>query len=126
MIKELWKWIWELIRDLFTFEWSHLAYDIQNIWWYLIYGFAFSDIQDMDAYLTKKTNKMLDKFIKYHFAFPYWDKDSKQYDKDLYEMKHLSSILFTVEFEDLKPQTQVKLQNRYVNLLKKYYYTLWF
>lgn len=126
MIKELWKWIWELIRDIFTFEWNHIIYDIQNIWWYLIYGFTFSDIQDMDSYLTKKTNKMLDKFIKYHFGFPHWDKDSMQYDKDLDEMKHLSSILFTAEFEDLKPQIQEKLQNRYVNLLKKYYYTLWF
>lgn len=126
MIKELWKWIWELIRDIFTFEWNHIIYNIQNIWWYLIYGFTYSDIQDMDTYLTKKINKMLDKFIKYHFGFPSWDKDSKQYNKDLEEMKQLSSILFTAEFEDLSLKTQEQFQNRYVNLLKKYYYTFWF
>ncbi len=125
MIKELFYWIWELVKDLFTFKWKYLAYDVQNLYWYLIYGFTYSDIQDMDKYIGKRIAKMLSKFISNTIGYPDGI-TNEQYIKDLREMQHLAELMWTQEFEDLKFETQEHLQNRFQNLLKKYFFHLWF
>ena len=125
MIKELFYWIWELIKDLFTFKWKYLAYDIQNLYWYLIYGFTYSDIQDMDKYIGKRIAKMLEKFNSNTIEFIINTQNDKSI-KDLREMQHLAELMWTQEFEDLKFETQEHLQNRFQNLLKKYFFHLWF
>ena len=125
MIKELFYWIWELIKDLFTFKWKYLAYDIQNLYWYLIYGFTYSDIQDMDKYIGKRIAKMLEKFNSNTVEFVINTQNEKSI-KDLNEMQHLAELMWTQEFEDLKFETQEHLQNRFQNLLKKYFFHLWF
>lgn len=125
MIKELFHWIWELVKDLFTFQWKYLAYDIQNLYWYLIYGFTYSDIQDMDKYIGKRMAKMLEKFNSNTVEFVINVQNDKSI-KDLKEMQHLAELMWTQEFEDLKFETQEHLQNRFQNLLKKYFFHLWF
>lgn len=122
MIKELSYCICELIKDLFTFKWKYLAYDIQNLYWYLIYGFTYSDIQDMDKYIGKRIAKMLEKFNSNAIEFRHNENNIK----DLKEMQHLAELMWTQEFEDLKFETQEHLQNRFQNLLKKYFFHLWF
>ena len=125
MIKELFYWIWELIKDLFTFKWKYLVYDVQNLYWYLIYGFTYSDIQDMDKYIGKRMAKMLEKFNSNTVEFVINTQNDKSI-KDLREMQHLAELMWTQEFEDLKFETQEHLQNRFQNLLKKYFFHLWF
>ena len=125
MIKELFHWIWELVKDLFTFKWKYLVYDIQNLYWYLIYGFTYSDIQDMDKYIGKRIAKMLEKFNSNTIEFIINTQNDKSI-KDLKEMQHLAELMWTQEFEDLKFETQEHLQNRFQNLLKKYFFHLWF
>ena len=125
MIKELFYWIWELIKDLFTFKWKYLVYDVQNLYWYLIYGFTYSDIQDMDKYIGKRIAKMLEKFNSNTIEFIINTQNDKSI-KDLREMQHLAELMWTQEFEDLKFETQEHLQNRFQNLLKKYFFHLWF
>ena len=125
MIKELFHWIWELIKDLFTFKWKYLAYDVQNLYWYLVYGFTYSDIQDMDKYIGKRIAKMLEKFNSNTVEFVINTQNDKSI-KDLNEMQHLAELMWTQEFEDLKFETQEHLQNRFQNLLKKYFFHLWF
>lgn len=125
MIKELFHWIWELVKDLFTFKWKYLVYDIQNLYWYLIYGFTYSDIQDMDKYIGKRIAKMLEKFNSNTVEFVINTQNDKSI-KDLREMQHLAELMWTQEFEDLKLETQEHLQNRFQNLLKKYFFHLWF
>ena len=122
MIKELSYCICELTKDLFTFKWKYLAYDIQNLYWYLIYGFTYSDIQDMDKYIGKRIAKMLEKFNSNAIEF----RHNQNNIKDLKEMQHLAELMWTQEFEDLKFETQEHLQNRFQNLLKKYFFHLWF
>lgn len=122
MIKELSYCICELIKDLFTFKWKYLAYDIQNLYWYLIYGFTYSDIQDMDKYIGKRIAKMLEKFNSNAIEFRHNENNIK----DLKEIQHLAELMWTQEFEDLKFETQENLQNRFQNLLKKYFFHLWF
>lgn len=122
MIKELFHCVCELIKDLFTFKWKYLAYDIQNLYWYLIYGFTYSDIQDMDKYIGKRIAKMLEKFNSNTIEFRHNENNIK----DLKEMQHLAELMWTQEFEDLKFETQEHLQNRFQNLLKKYFFHLWF
>ena len=122
MIKELSYCICELTKDLFTFKWKYLAYDIQNLYWYLIYGFTYSDIQDMDKYIGKRIAKMLEKFNSNAIEFRHNENNIK----DLKEMQHLAELMWTQEFEDLKFETQEHLQNRFQNLLKKYFFHLWF
>ena len=125
MIKELFHWIWELVKDVFTFKWKYLLYDIQNLYWYLIYGFTYSDVQDMDKYIGTRIGKMLEKFVPSTVGFP--DKMTHEhYIKDLQELEKLATLLWTPEFEDLKWQTQDNLKNRFENLLKKYFFHLWF
>ena len=125
MIKELFHWILEFVKDLFTFQWKYLAYDIQNLYWYLIYGFTYSDIQDMDKYIGKRMAKMLEKFNSNTIEFIINTQNDKSI-KDLREMQHLAELMWTQEFEDLKFETQEHLQNRFQNLLKKYFFHLWF
>lgn len=122
MFKELFYCVCELIKDLFTFKWKYLAYDIQNLYWYLIYGFTYSDIQDMDKYIGKRIAKMLEKFNSNAIEFRHNENNIK----DLKEMQHLAELMWTQEFEDLKFETQEHLQNRFQNLLKKYFFHLWF
>lgn len=125
MIKELFYWIYELVKDLFTFRWKYLAYDVQNLYWYLIYGFTYSDIQDMDKYIGKRMAKMLEKFNSNTVEFVINTQNDKSI-KDLNEMQYLAELMWTQEFEDLKFETQEHLQNRFQNLLKKYFFRLWF
>ena len=125
MIKELFTWIWEIIKDFFTLQWKYLAYDIQNLYWYLIYGFTYSDIQDMDKYIGKRIAKMLEKFNSNTVEFIINTQNDKSI-KDLREMQHLAELMWTQEFEDLKLETQEHLQNRFQNLFKKYFFHLWF
>lgn len=122
MIKELFYCVCELAKDLFTFKWKYLTYDIQNLYWYLIYGFTYSDIQDMDKYIGKRIAKMLEKFNSNAIEF----RHNQNNIKDLKEMQHLAELMWTQEFEDLKFETQEHLQNRFQNLLKKYFFHLWF
>lgn len=122
MIKELFHCVWELVKDLFTFKCKYLVYDIQNLYWYLIYGFTYSDIQDMDKYIGKRIAKMLEKFNSNVIEFGH----SENNIKDLKEMQHLAELMWTQEFEDLKFETQEHLQNRFQNLFKKYFFYLWF
>ena len=125
MIKELFHCVWELVKDLFTFKWKYLVYDIQNLYWYLIYGFTYSDIQDMDKYIGKRIAKMLEKFNSNTVEFVINTQNDKSI-KDLKEMQYLAELMWTQEFEDLKFETQEHLQNRFQNLLKKYFFHLWF
>lgn len=125
MIKELFIWIWEIIKDFFTLQWKYLVYDIQNLWWYLIYGFTYSDIQDMDKYLASKMSIMLPKFIKNTINYPD-NKTRESYKKDLQELLDLSIFIYSDKFENLKITTQGIKYNRFKNLLSKYWFHLWF
>ena len=74
MIKELFHWVWELVKDLFTFKWKYLIYDIQNLYWYLIYGFTYSDIQDIiqgNHYNTEHTI-IFQAHPYYLYQYPFW------------------------------------------------------
>ena len=125
MIKELFIWIWEIIKDFFTLQWKYLVYDIQNLWWYLIYGFTYSDIQDMDKYLASKMSIMLPKFIKNTINYPD-NKTRESYKKDLQELLDLSIFIYSDKFENLKITTKGIKYNRFKNLLSKYWFHLWF
>ena len=125
MIKELWHWIWQLIKGLFTFKYSRISYDVTNLYWYLRYGFAYWDIQDMDQYLAQRINKMLPLFRKYTCGIPD-QMSAKQYYDDLHQLEHLAGFIFTAEFEDLHWNEQINIKNRFLNLLKKHFYHLWF
>jgi len=125
MIKELFKWIFEIFKDFFTLRWKYLVYDIQNLYWYLIYGFTYSDIQDMDKYLANRISIMLSKFIENTVGYPD-NITPKCYKKDLQELADLASFVYSDEFEDLKSKTQDIKKNRFKNLLSKYWFHLWF
>ena len=123
MIRELFTWIWEIIKDFFTLQWKYLVYDIQNLWWYLIYGFAYSDIQDMDKYLANRISMMLPKFIENTIGYP--DNTTPEfYKKDLKELVDLVNFIYSDKFEDLKFTTQDIKHNRFKNLLSKYWFHL--
>lgn len=121
MIKELFHWTIQLIFGLFTFKPSRIKYDFTNLYWYLRYGFTYWDIQDLDQYLTTKISKMLP----FYRAFSNQEWDNKQHG-DLCELQDLSERIFTYEFEMSNPFEQIKLKNRFLNLLKEYYFSLWF
>lgn len=121
MIKELFHWTIQLIFGLFTFKPSRIKYDFANLYWYLRYGFTYWDIQDLDQYLTIKISKMLP----FHRAFSNQEWDSKKH-IELCELQALSERIFTYEFEMLNPFEQIKLKNRFLNLLHKYYFSFWF
>lgn len=125
MIKELFKWVFEIIKDFFTLRWKYLAYDIQNLYWYLIYGFTYSDIQDMDKYLAHKLSVMLPKFIRNTVGYPD-NMTPESYKKDLEELADLASFIYSNKFEDSKWKTQNIKKNRFKNLLSKYWFHLWF
>ena len=82
MIKELLHWILQLIIGLFTLKPSRISYDFKNLYYYLRYGFAYWDIQDLDEYLTKRIAKMLP-FIKWRFF-----ENSKEYN-EINELENL-------------------------------------
>lgn len=119
MIKELFHWTIQLIFGLFTFKPSRIKYDFTNLYWYLRYGFTYWDIQDLDEYLTKRIAKMIP-FIKGRFF-----ENSKEY-HEIIELENLSNYIFSYDFENLNYNKQQKLRNRFTNLLKKYYFKLWF
>ena len=123
MIKELFKWIFEIIKDFLTLRWKYLVYDIQNLYWYLIYGFSYSDVQDMDKYLSNKISIMLPKFIENTVGYPD-NMTPESYKKDLQELADLASFVYSNEFEDLKWKTQDIKKNRFKNLLLKYWFHL--
>ena len=125
MIKKLFNLILELIKDIITFNYDFIKYDVKNLYWYLIYEFTYSDIQDMDAYITHKYKTMLPKFIKYGIGRP-TNVDEIQYDKDLKELLDLSKFLFSENYYKSGMSTQIIKQNRFRNLLHKYYFDFWF
>ena len=132
MIKELWKWVSELFVDFYTFEWQHLGYDLKNIYWYLKYGFTFSDIQDMDIYLKNKIADMLGQFIKYNLGVPFnsydddYEANKEKYNAELIELKELTRYINKPEFEDLEFEKQDELNKRFLELLNKHFFHLWF
>lgn len=125
MIKELLHWIWMIIYNVITFHWSHLDYHFTNLWWYLKYGFTYYDLQDMDWYLAKKISVMLDKFVIYTIGYPSGI-TQEQYIKELKELKYLCDTIWTPKFEDLHWKEQINRKNRCINLIRKYFFHLWF
>lgn len=127
MIKELFYLLFEIIKDIFVLKWNYLGYDFKNLFWYLFYGFTYSDIQDLDVYLSSKISKTLEKYIIYSKnSYPIFEKDYPNFLLKINRIKHLSYIFSNQIEEDLNEEDKIKLREEFLNLLIKYYFYLWF
>lgn len=127
MIKELFCLLFEIIKDIFILKWNHLGYDFKNLFWYLFYGFTYSDIQDLDVYLSSKISKTLEKYIIYSKnSYPIFEKDCYSFLLKINRIRHLSYIFSNQADEDLSEDDKIKLKKEFLNLLTEYYFYLWF
>ena len=117
MIKELFYWFWNLFCGLFTFKYSRISYEFKYLYWYLRYGFAYYNVQDMDQYIAKRFSTMLPLFLKYNLGAPKGFK-YKKYKQDLRELKNLCDLIYSNNFDFLRYEKQVHYKNRFLNLLK--------
>ena len=121
MIKELFYLLFEIVKDIIILKWNYLGYDFKNLFWYLFYGFTYSDIQDLDVYLSSKISKTLEKYIIYIN-----EKDYPNFLLKINRIRHLSYIFSNQVEEDLSEEDKIKLREEFLNLLTKYYFYLWF
>lgn len=127
MIKELFCLLFEIIKDIFILKWNHLCYDFKNLFWYLFYGFTYSDIQDLDVYLSSKISKTLEKYIFCNpNSYPIFEKDCYNFLLKINRIRQLSYIFSNQVEEDLSEYDKIKLRKEFLNLLTKYYFYLWF
>ena len=126
MLFELWKWVKELLVDIITFDVRHWKYDVTNIYWFLRYGFTFSDIQDLDAYMSNKLADTLEQFNKHVLGSKSELAARVAYLKDLEKLKFLARYCASPEFEDLPELEQQALRGEFLEKYAKLYFSLWF
>ena len=127
MIKELFYLLFEIVKDIIILKWNYLGYDFKNLFWYLFYGFTYSDIQDLDIYLSSKISKTLEKYIIYNKnSYPIFEKDYSNFLLKINRIRHLSYIFSNQVEENLSEEDKIKLKEEFLNLLTKYYFYLWF
>ncbi len=123
MIKELFHWLWAFIWHLITFQWGHLGYHWKNLWWYLCYGYTYSDLMDTDLYLLCRIREMADMMAKYTHSYPP-EMSMGSYKR---ELLNLASICGDLMDPDLQYDKYHEARKKvFFNKFQKLFFWLWF
>lgn len=125
MIKELWYWSWEAIKDVCHFEFRHARYDVINLWWLLRYGFTLSDVQDLDRAIIYKLRNMLVKYMEVRLDCGSPEEEAG-YKESMQNFLAICSLLCDGDkWEDMTARSQNRVQSEFFELLNKHFFGWW-
>lgn len=125
MISELFYWVWQLVFHIVTFQWGHLGYHFKNLWWYLRFGYSYSDIMDTDMYIVARLGDMLEKYMQNTVSHPFGI-SLATYHKQLKEFLDLCKEITSDKFDLMGYEEQKVKKAKFFSYLRRHLFHLWF
>lgn len=122
MLKELWYWFFEFVKSLFSFSWITIQYRFINLVQYIIHGYTYSDLQDLDMYFIHKFAKMLPEFKRVRIHSCPAQLTEEKWEEVLNDM---ISCARAIDEGVLSIKEHEKARKRFLILIRKYFFYLW-